>query len=367
MRVLIYYPSSDVSVFILSAIDDLISKNHTVYLLTTTPVGNLHKAAEKLGAKTFTLPGRNIISGLLKDAGRLIMFCKKHKIDFVFSHLQYLNLVVGLSRLFIKAAVFPTRHHADDVYLSGNKNAMRLDKLVNTFAKKILVVAPVCKRQMTANENVPDEKIIILPLFYNFSFYNQPADDTNNNPGSTEVNLKLINISRMVENKNHMALLLVTKKLIAEGFNIALTLLDTGPLELQLKNFVNDAGLNKQVVFLGRQAHVLEHISNADLLVHTSVSEASCQVTKEAGICKKPVIVVKGVGDFDEYVFDGKTGFYLSNDDIQNDLYRTLKNIYANKAMLAEMGESLEKSVKAKFDIAAVKNTYANIVDGSIK
>ena len=367
MKVLIYYPSSDVSVFILTAIDDLIRKNHAVYLLTTTPSGSLHNAAEKMGALTFELPGTNTMSGLLKDVGRLIIFCKKHKIDFVFSHLQYLNLVASLSRFFIKAALFPTRHHADDVYLSVNKIAMLLDKLVNIFAKKILVVASACKRQMIINENVPDEKIIILPLYYNFSFYNQPPNHTNNQPDSTTVDLRLINIGRMVENKNHMTLLLVMQKLIAERLDVKLTLLDAGPLETQLKYFVDNAGLNKHVVFLGRQANVLEHIGNADLLVHTSVSEASCQVTKEAGICKKPVIVVKGVGDFDDYIFDGKNGFYLSNDNMQNDLYNTLKNIYANKTTLAEMGSALEKSVKAKFDITCVENTYANIVDGSIK
>jgi len=230
-----------------------------------------------------------------------------------------------------------------------------------------LVVASACKRQMIINENVPDEKIIILPLYYNFSFYNQPPNHTNNQPDSTTVDLRLINIGRMVENKNHMTLLLVMQKLIAERLDVKLTLLDAGPLETQLKYFVDNAGLNKHVVFLGRQANVLEHIGNADLLVHTSVSEASCQVTKEAGICKKPVIVVKGVGDFDDYIFDGKNGFYLSNDNMQNDLYNTLKNIYANKTTLAEMGSALEKSVKAKFDITCVENTYANIVDGSIK
>lgn len=368
MKILIYYPGSYISVFILTAIEDLLRQQHTVYLLTTAPSGMLHQAAEELGAKVFTSPGSNEMRRIVKDVRRLISFCREHKIDFVFSHLQYLNLVASVSRFFIRAAVFPMRHHADDVYLSGNRNARLLDRLVNVFSKKILVVSSAAKTQMLVHEHVPVSKITVLPLYYNFNFYSLPdASGEHNGSDQISTGLRLINIGRMVENKNHMTLLEVMRRLTGEGMDIKLTLLGSGPLEDKLKYFVNQAGLTDNILFLGSKTDVLRYISAADIMVHTSVSEASCQVTKEAGICRVPVITVKGVGDFDEYITDQKNGFVLPGMDMEDELYKILKSVYQNRSVLKGMGKELEESVREKFDVASVKKTYVNIVNGILE
>jgi len=361
MRVVFYYNSSYESVFLLTAMEDLMKKGQTVYLLTTTPAGALHEYAEKLGIKTSSVLSKNIYGHYRK----LIRFCYKYQIDFVFSHLQQPNLVAVLSQYFIKASVWPMRHHADDVYLSGNKNALKIDKLINVLSKKILVVSGACKRHMTSWEGVPAEKIIIMPLYYNFDFYSiceKSLIDT-----TTDNALKLISIGRMVANKNHIDLLKMIKRLTDEGLNIKLVLLDTGPLENVLKGFVSDSGLDNRIFFLGRQTDVIKYICESDLLVHTSVSESGPQVTKEAGICRKPVIAVEGIGDIDEYIIHGKNGFLLSRDNIQQELYETLKQVYNNRSILIDMGNELDKSVRQKYGLSSAAITYDHIINGSIK
>jgi len=361
MRVVFYYNSSYESVFLLTAMEGLMKKRHAVYLLTTTPAGELHERAEKLGVKTFSVLSKSIYGHYRK----LIRFCYKHQIDFVFPHLQQPNLVAVLSQYFIKASVWPMRHHADDVYLSGNKNALKIDKLINVLSKKILVVSGACKRHMTSLEGVPAEKIIVMPLYYNFDFYStcekSLIDTTANNA------LKLISIGRMVANKNHIDLLKMIKRLTDEGLNIQLVLLDTGPLENELKKFVNDYGIEGRVFFLGRQTDVIKYICESDLLVHTSISESGPQVTKEAGICRKPVIAVEGIGDIDEYIIHRKNGFLLSRDNIQQELYETLKQVYNNRSILIDMGKELDKDVREKFELRSAKITYEDIINGSVK
>jgi len=361
MRVVFYYNSSYESVFLLTAIDDLIRKGHAVYLLTTTPAGGLHMRAEKLGANVFSTLSKSIYGHYRK----LIIFCYKHRIDFVFSHLQQPNLVAVLSQYFIKASVWPMRHHADDVYLSGNKNALKIDKLINVLSRKILVVSDACKRQMTSLEGVSAEKIILMPLYYNFDFY--ASCESYDTRLFTDNALNLVSIGRMVDNKNHFDLLKVVKRLTGDGLNIKLVLLDTGPLEAELKKFVNDSDLDDRVFFLGRQTDVTEHICAADLLVHPSISESSPQVIKEAGICHKPVVAVKGIGDVDEYIVNGKNGFLLSRDNIQWELYETLKQIYNERSILIDMGNELDKAVRAKFDSGSATVTYEDIINGSIR
>ena len=360
MRVVFYYNSSYESVFLLTAMEDLIKKGQTVYLLTTTPVGELHERAEKLGANVFEVLSNSIYGHYRK----LISFCYKHRIDFVFSHLQQPNLIAVLSQYFIKASVWPMRHHADDVYLSGNKNALKIDKLINVLSKKILVVSDACKKHMTSMEGVSAEKIIVMPLYYNFDFYGSCKSKQTD---TTDNALKLISIGRMVVNKNHMDLLKVVKRLTDEGLNINLVLLDTGPLENELKRFVSDAGLDDRISFLGRQTDVIKYICVSDLLVHTSISESCPQVTKEAGICRKPVIAVKGIGDVDEYILHGKNSFLLSRDNIQQELYETLKQVYKDRSVLIDMGKELDKAVRKKFDLSSAAITYEDIINRSIK
>lgn len=362
MRIVFYYNNSYLSVFLLTAIDDLIAKGNEVYLLTTSPVGALHDFAEKLGAKVFAAPG----NGIYSHCKTLIKFCRKYKIDFVFPHLQSPDLVAVLSQYFIKASVWPMRHHADDVYLSANKNALRIDKLINFLSKKILVVSDSCKRHMTLHEGASAKKIIVMRLYYNFDFYTTCKLHRGTSVTDVDKALKLISIGRMVANKNHIDLLEVVKMLADEGMCVKLTLLDTGPLENDLKKFVADSGLDDKIFFLGRQTDVTKYISEADLLIHTSISESGPQVTKEAGICRKAVVAVKGVGDVDEYIVHGKNGFLISRDNIRQDLYETLKQIYNDRLILVDMGKELNKAVREKFEMTPHTRTYADVVNGTI-
>jgi glycosyltransferase involved in cell wall biosynthesis len=293
-------------------------------------------------------------------------FCKKHKIDFVFPHLQYLNLVAAFSQRFLKATVFPMRHHSDDVYLSGNRNARRLDRLVNTFSKKILVVSERCREQMVQHENVAVKKIIVMPLYYNLDYYQCAAGNNSNLSVANNRTLNLVSIGRMVENKNHITLLKAVKKLVDDGLHIKLVLLDTGPLETELKKFVIESELDDHVCFLGRQSDVIKYIRAADMLVHPSISEGSSQVVKEAGICNKPVMVVKGVGDFDEYITHEKSGFLLSRADMEPELTEILRDIYDNRLQLPKMGKELNKAVREKFELTPGTFTYASIIAGTI-
>lgn len=362
MRIVFYYNSSYSSVFILTAIEDLIKKGHTVYLLTISPAGDIHKQVEQLGATALSVTSGSLYS----NCRQLIGFCNKHEIDFVFSHLQYPNFVALLSQYFIKAAVWPMRHHADDVYISANKNALKIDKLINFLAKKILVVSNIAKRHMMLHEGVSERKIIVMSLYYDFDFYATCKEKKVQSVAIDRV-LNLISIGRMVANKNHIDLLNVVKRLTTDGVGVKLILLDTGPLENDLKKFVSDSRLNDRVSFLGRQTNVMEYICEADILIHTSISESGPQVLKEAGICGKPVIAVRGVGDVDEYIIDGENGFLLSPGNIREELYLTLKQIYTDPSELTNMGKALDKAVREKFGVNNATKTYEDVIQNTIK
>src|SRR3989338_8282349 len=118
MNVLIYYQNQYHTVFLESLVEYFIKQGHKVYFLTTCKKGILHQKMEDLGAEinVHTYPhGQKKLFQYIGHFFFLIRFCKKNKIEVVYSHLQLANLVAVFAGYFISAKVLPCRHHSDDV------------------------------------------------------------------------------------------------------------------------------------------------------------------------------------------------------------------------------------------------------------
>lgn len=367
MNILLYYQNPYHTVFLESLVEYFIAKGHNVFFLTTCKDGVLHEKMEHLGAKisTHTYPSRT--NKTVQFIGQwifLIRYCRKNKINIVYSHLQFANLIAVLAQYFISAKVFPCRHHSDDVVIRGNKNAMRLDKLVNIFSRKLIVVSNAVKDQLIKIEKIKPEKIIVIPLGYNFNLYDKPdfkkALAIRENMQSE---LLLIIIGRMTENKRHIIALQVLERLISEKFSVKMIILDEGIEESKLKLFVAEKKLGNNVLFTGFLKNTMDYLEASDLLIHPSISEASSQVVKEAAILNKPSIVCNEVGDFDEYMIHKKNGFLVSKENCLDSMYELVKEYYYKKTELKNMGREINTVVKSKFDINPVGLAYLQLAE----
>lgn len=363
-RILIYYPNPHHTVFLESVCEFLVNEGHTVFMLTTCKRGVLQEIVEKMGVRVFTYtPSSSKLLQFFKHWCFFIRFCKTHNIDIVFSHLQFVNLIAVLGQFFISAKVYPTRHHEDDVLISGNNYAMLIDKLVNCLSKKLLVVSNAVKTHLIEKEQVSAKKIEVVPLGYNFALYDTPnLEEVKNIRANMPCQLLLIIIGRHNENKRHIVLLEALNQLKEK--DIKLIILDTGPQEKELKKYVKKNNLEQRVIFTGFLTNTMDYLMAADLLVHPSLSEASNQVVKEAGLLKKPVIVCHNVGDFQEYIVDRINGFYVSKNNPVEDLITLISEIYTDKSVLGEMGHRLHLNVIDKFSIKQLHHQYAKLING---
>ena len=81
----------------------------------------------------------------------LIQLSRATKPDYIFSHLVNANLYAALSSYFLlKTKVIVCRHNADEFYQTNNKKAILLDKIVNRFAPKIVVVSQKAYQHLTS-------------------------------------------------------------------------------------------------------------------------------------------------------------------------------------------------------------------------
>jgi glycosyltransferase involved in cell wall biosynthesis len=250
--------------------------------------------------------------------------------------------------------------------ISGNRNAKKLDKLVNFFSKKIIVVSEAVKHQMINSESMNTGKIKTISLGYNFDLYDKPFEN-NLKDLKSKVNSSFIAIiiSRMNENKRHILAFNAINRLVKENYNIKLIVLDTGPKENELKEYVKTENLVDRIIFTGFLNNTIDYLAISNVLIHPSISEASNQVVKEAAMLEIPSIVCHNVGDFDEYIVDKINGFLVNKLNPEDCIYNILKDYYSKKNELKKMGVSIKKDVLKSFNIDNVSDKYLNLSNES--
>lgn len=366
MNILIYYQNYQRTIYLESLAQSFLDKGHHVFLLTTSESGILHDKMKDMGVSvaSHTATG-NMVMQLFKQRRFFISYCRKNKIDIVYSHLQFANMIAISSQYFIRARVFPTRHHVDEVRLVGNKNALRIDKLVNKLAKRIIVVSNASMQYMITHENVSADKVKVIPLGYDFARYDKPdPDDVDTIRSGLSCHLVLIVIARMTARKRHIVALEALNQLVNDGLDVKMILLDHGSEEDNLRKFIAEKKLGERVIFTGFLNNTMNYLAAADLILHPSLIESSNQIVKEAALLSKPSIACSGIGDFDEYFRHRENGFLVSIENTADEMYSLVKEYYNKKEELQAMGERMKAEVLRRFDIKTVSEQYLSMDNG---
>src|SRR5215510_1648066 len=86
-RVLLYYVPNKRSIYIETVAKEISKTGNTLIFLTQTPRGDLHAQLDKLGVENYSkVFGGSSMLGYIRHCLYLISFCRKHKIDVVWSH-----------------------------------------------------------------------------------------------------------------------------------------------------------------------------------------------------------------------------------------------------------------------------------------
>ncbi len=318
--------------------------------------------ANGVKAYSYVLPHKQ--TGLLYYFRHLIFFirfCWKHKIDIVYSHLEPANFVGSIGQYFIAAKVYLCRHHIDEGLL------YRFDKdlyyrITYRLARKIIVVSSHAKKYMIEQENIPAKKIIHINLAYNFNLYSKPDEQKVveiRNQFKAEV--LLLAACRLTAYKRPEIAVHVIKELVDKGLDVKLILLGRGEMLNQLQVLITRLGLQDKIFMPGYVDNVLEFMAASDFFVHPSLLDSSCVAIKEAGLVKLPVIVCKGIGDFEDYLIHRQNGFLVDRDKFVEECSVIVKKNFRNKDFLGEIGGNLRNSVLELFSIEKVIHRYRSL------
>jgi glycosyltransferase involved in cell wall biosynthesis len=103
----------------------------------------------------------------------------------------------------------------------------------------------------------------------------------------------LLMVGRLSWEKNYYLALESFKKLCVEFADAKLVIAGIGPMDAELKRFVDRNGMGNQVEFLGFVSNIPNLMINADALLHLSLTESYGQIYLEASLVDLPIITYK--------------------------------------------------------------------------
>lgn len=356
-NLLLYYRSNRRTVAMETLILEM-NKYANIKVLTIEHEGEFHEFLKSKGICIQTIPKVKIsLISHIYYVLHLILFCWKNKIDVVWSHLHPCNFYTVCAQFFIKSKVIIFRHHfhaqvKDKGLEVINRNERIMEWIIARLSKQIVVPSSEVFQGMVQYEKIDSKKISILPYIYDFDQYKKPNDDfVKNLIDKYNAKMRIVIASRMIEMKRHFLVLPILNKMIKEGLDIQVFILDDGELRPKIENFITKQELHNRVHLFGFVNNLIDYIAASNVLLHPSATEASSSLIKEAGLLEKIVIACRGVGDFDDYILHGENGFLVESPNEALEFEKYLREIYFQLDLYLSMGVKLKKSVLGRFSV----------------
>jgi lipopolysaccharide/colanic/teichoic acid biosynthesis glycosyltransferase/glycosyltransferase involved in cell wall biosynthesis len=168
--------------------------------------------------------------------------------------------------------------------------------------------------------------------------------------------LVLLNVARLMPQKNHALLFTAFQGLAEKVPAAALLLAGTGELEAKLRATAERLGIAGRVRFLGVRTDVPDLLAACDAFVLSSSWEGNPLSLMEAMAAGRAVIATR-VGGVPELVRDGVTGRLVPPGD-EAALRQAMQELAADGALRDRLGQAAAAEATARFDIAAMAGAY---------
>ena len=157
----------------------------------------------------------------------------------------------------------------------------------------------------------------------------------------------ILNIGRLVKQKNQFFLINVFKKILQFNSDLILVILGEGELENELKDLAKKLNIEKKILFLGHVDNVFKYLKNAKYFVLTSKWEDPGFVLLESAFTRTPIISSDCPNGPREILDNGNGGFLFKSDDTESFL-KVFKDAEATKDII--INKKKREALKVSMD-----------------
>jgi colanic acid/amylovoran biosynthesis glycosyltransferase len=163
--------------------------------------------------------------------------------------------------------------------------------------------------------------------------------------------LRILSVGRLEWKKGYEYALQAMNMLKAEGIPFSYRIVGEGSYLEPLTFLRHKLGLEKEVKFLGgrNRSEVRKQMSQADIFLHTAVSEGFCNAVLEAQSMALPIVCTDADG-LKENIDDGTTGFAVPARN-PHQIAEKLRLLAGDSILRKKMGASGRRRVRKKFQL----------------
>ena len=208
--------------------------------------------------------------------------------------------------------------------LNGGTNFIAISEDISNFLRTVL---PKDLQSIQLLQNAIDLKRFEKPMDFN-----KVRDNAVFN---------MVSIGRLDKNKNHQFLIDVVLELKNRKIPVHLTIVGEGDERISLQEKIVQLNLSDQLSLVGLQEKVEMYLWNADLYIHSAITEGFGLTIIEAMACGLPVVCTDGKGNR-ELIQEGENGFMVGERDPKL-LADKIELLLKNDNLRLEMGAKARK------------------------
>lgn len=153
---------------------------------------------------------------------------------------------------------------------------------------------------------------------------------------------------RCVEQKNQLMLVDMVKALKTSGYNVKLYLAGTGPLMENIREYIEQQGLQESIILLGFLSDTRPLLSGLDIFVFPSHYEGSANAIIEAMAMGLPIVSFD-ISSMPEMVKHNQNGKLAKYED-HGDFIHQVEALLEDKELRTRLGNHSRKMAEEQFD-----------------
>jgi sugar transferase (PEP-CTERM/EpsH1 system associated) len=259
-----------------------------------------------------------------------------------------------------RLAGVPAIVHGEHGTLQLRSRQVALQRWAWRQVDQVLSVSSRLAERMSDEVGVPLDRIRVIRNGVNLGRFTGSADRAGRAAfGVPEGGLLIGAVGRLVDVKDHAALIDAVYELRRRGHNALAVISGDGPLRGELAARIARMGLESSVRLLGHRPDVEAVFAAVDVFVQPSKSEGMSNTILEAMASGLPVVATR-VGGADEMVVDGETGVLVPAGDGAA-LIDALDRLASRESLRRAMGRAGRIRAHRDFSLQHMVSAYQSL------
>lgn len=285
--------------------------------------------------------------GCLKRFKAFVDYLKDNEIKTIFSYLTAANTYACIAGKWLGITVYTGLRNAELPYIK-----MLVDKLLaNHFAKFTIVNCYSGKKNFIAHGFKQNKIKVIQNCFENISPYHK----TYHNDA-----LHIITVGRFVPQKDYETAIHAIAELSKTKSNIRFDLVGYGDLEIQIRKWVNEYGIEDITNIYINPDNIPELLNHADIYLSTSLFEGTSNSIMEAMNADLPIVATH-VGDNQYLVIENENGYLHKIGDYLS-ISESIARLVNNKKLRELFGKRSKSLLSEKFSVNLFREKYIQLL-----